>query len=162
MTLMSPMSSPPGSRATSIPSMPDQAADLSAKRRARSWFAKPATANSSRPSRSGRIECWPTSRSPPAARTPGPGPMISCWPALGACTSMTMRLYADRKSLPLERTTVTLQSQQDPCGGLRRMRNQGRHARPDRPRDRHGGQSGRRAAPRNCWKSPTSARCIAP
>ena len=27
---------------------------------------------------------------------------------LGACTSMTMRLYADRKSLPLERATVTL------------------------------------------------------
>ena len=27
---------------------------------------------------------------------------------LGACTSMTMRLYADRKSLPLQRTTVTL------------------------------------------------------
>jgi uncharacterized OsmC-like protein/fermentation-respiration switch protein FrsA (DUF1100 family) len=27
---------------------------------------------------------------------------------LGACTSMTMRLYADRKSLPLERTTVRL------------------------------------------------------
>jgi putative redox protein len=27
---------------------------------------------------------------------------------LGACTSMTMRLYADRKSLPLERVTVTL------------------------------------------------------
>ncbi|MBI5263704.1 MAG: OsmC family protein [Bradyrhizobium sp.] len=27
---------------------------------------------------------------------------------LGACTSMTMRLYADRKSLPLKRVTVTL------------------------------------------------------
>jgi len=27
---------------------------------------------------------------------------------LGACTSMTMRLYADRKSLPLQRVTVTL------------------------------------------------------
>jgi putative redox protein len=27
---------------------------------------------------------------------------------LGACTSMTMRLYAERKSLPLERVTVTL------------------------------------------------------
>jgi putative redox protein len=28
--------------------------------------------------------------------------------ALGACTSMTMRLYAERKSLPLKRTTVRL------------------------------------------------------
>jgi len=38
----------------------------------------------------------------------GPGPYDFLLAGLGACTSMTMRLYADRKSLPLEHTTVTL------------------------------------------------------
>jgi putative redox protein len=38
----------------------------------------------------------------------GAGPYDFLLAGLGACTSMTMRMYADRKSLPLERLTVTL------------------------------------------------------
>jgi len=38
----------------------------------------------------------------------GPGPYDFVLAGLGACTSMTMRMYADRKALPLDRVTVTL------------------------------------------------------
>lgn len=38
----------------------------------------------------------------------GPGPYDFLLAGLGACTSMTMRMYAERKALPVERITVKL------------------------------------------------------
>ena len=91
----------------------------------------------------------------------GPGPYDFVLAGLGACTSMTMRLYADRKSFPLERATVMLSHSKiyardcEECETKEGMLDQIESPLASRARSMPTSAS-------EFSKSPINARCIAP
>ena len=91
----------------------------------------------------------------------GPGPYDLLLAALGACTSMTIRLYADLKQIPLARTQVRLHHEKiyaTDCADCETKEGKIDHI--DRAITFEGELSTPNSA-RGCWKSPTNARCTA-
>jgi putative redox protein len=52
---------------------------------------------------------WRADEPPPWGTATGPSPYELLLASLGSCTSMTLRLYAERKGMDLQRITVKLQ-----------------------------------------------------
>lgn len=52
----------------------------------------------------------------------GPAPFDFVMAGLGACTSMTLRMYAERKGLPLTRVSVSLSHDKIEIDGIQRNR----------------------------------------
>ena len=90
----------------------------------------------------------------------GPGPYDLLLAALGACTSMTVRLYADLKQIPLKRMQVRLRHEKiyaKDCAECETKEGKIDHI--DRAITFEGDLTAEQRA--RFWKSPTNARCTA-
>ena len=90
----------------------------------------------------------------------GPGPYDLLLAGLGACTAMTLRLYAERKALALERVTVRLNHSRIHAADCADCETK------EGMLDRISGRSpcavrSTRSNGGGCSRSPTNARCTA-